>query len=163
MENINGRLNLMDDTPNMPFILSDKIPVNSNSSFREALNGNLNNNTLSNVFFSKENIDLLQNNIRKGVYDNSNGLYIIDKQDYDTLKIIMRGIYLQHSANMETNITEQVIALNNLVLDFCVPQLVKEVKAYITYKKDVSTLAEPMSRPIFSHIDKTLQEKPFFN
>ena len=51
MENVNGRLDLINNVPNMPFILHDKIPVNRNTGFREALNGNLINNTLSNLFF----------------------------------------------------------------------------------------------------------------
>tara|TARA_Y100000389_G_scaffold76339_1_gene72981 strand:- start:122 stop:610 length:489 start_codon:yes stop_codon:yes gene_type:complete len=162
MEKINGRLDLINNVPNMPFILHDKIPVDRNTGFRDALNGNLINNTLSNLFFSAENITILQNGIRKGVYDNSQGNYLIDNQDYDVLKTIMRGIYLQYSANMETNITEQITSLNKLVLDFCIPTIVKEAQSYMIYRKDVSTIPDPISRPVLTQYSKTLQEKHFF-
>ena len=162
MEKINGRLDLINNVPNMPFILHDKIPVDRNTGFRDALNGNLINNTLSNLFFSAENITILQNGIRKGVYDNSQGNYLIDNQDYDVLKTIMRGIYLQYSANMETNITEQITSLNKLVLDFCIPKIVKEAQSYMIYRKDVSTIPDPISRPVLTQYSKTLQEKHFF-
>ena len=163
MEKINGRLDLINNNiPNMPFFLHDKIPVNRNTSFRDALNGNIINNTLSNLFFSAENITILQNGIRKGVYEQSNSKFLIDNQDYDVLKTIMRGIYLQYSANMETNITEQIISLNKLVLDFCIPKIVKEAQSYMIYRKDVSTIPDPISRPVLTQYSKTLQEKHFF-
>ena len=163
MEKINGRLDLINNNiPNTPFFLQDKIPVNRNTAFRDALNGNLINNTLSNLFFSAENITILQNGIRKGVYDKSNGKYLIDNQDYDVLKTVMRGIYLQYSANMETNITEQIVSLNKLVLDFCIPKIVKEAQSYMIYRKDVSTIHDPISRPVLTQYSKTLQEKHFF-
>ena len=162
MENVNGRLDLINNVPNMPFLLHDKIPINKNTGFREALNGNLISNTLSNLFFSSENITILQNGIRKGVYDKSQGKYLIDNQDYDVLKTIMRGIYLQYSANMETHITEQITSLNKLVLDFCIPKIVKEAQSYMIYRKDVSTIPDPISRPVLTQYSKTLQEKHFF-
>ena len=163
MEKVNGRLDLINNNiPNTPFFLQDKIPVNRNTAFRDALNGNLINNTLSNLFFSAENITILQNGIRKGVYDKSNGKYLIDNQDYDVLKTVMRGIYLQYSANMETNITEQIVSLNKLVLDFCIPKIVKEAQSYMIYRKDVSTIHDPISRPVLTQYSKTLQEKHFF-
>ena len=68
-------------------------------------------------FFSAENIQIIQNSIKAGVYHSSNGQHVIGNQDEDTLKIIMRSIFLQLSANLQTNIMEQVNELNKLVLD----------------------------------------------
>ena len=52
---------------------------------------------LSDTFFSSQNIQLLQNSIRAGVYNMSNGKFTIGPQDCDTLKIIMRSIFLQYA------------------------------------------------------------------
>ena len=55
----------------------------------------------------------------------------------------MRSIFLQHSANMQTHITEQISALNQLVLDYLVPNAYSVI-SYVNYKRDVSSLAVPM-------------------
>ena len=64
------------------------------------LTGNLEDNMLSKVFFSKGNIDYFTKKILQGVYNNSNGRFQIGYQDEDTLKIIMRSVYLQNAANL---------------------------------------------------------------
>ena len=63
---------------------------------------------LGTVYFSSENIEILQNAIRAQVYEKSNKKYIIDKQDSDQLKIIMRAIYLQKALHHNDNIKEQI-------------------------------------------------------
>ena len=117
---------------------------------------------LSTVFFSGENIELLQNAIRAEIYKKSNKKHIIDKQNYDQLKIVMRAIYLQYALNQETHIKEQVDGLNNLVLDYCVPQVYNELMSYLKYKRDISTLSVPMQNPIHLSVDKTVELKHFF-
>lgn len=159
----NGRVNILNNTPNSVFNLYDKIPVEQNiTSYRNALTGNLEDNMLSKVFFSKGNIILLQRKIIKEVYNNSKGRFQIGYQDEDTLKIIMRSMYLQHAANNPENITAQVEALNQLVADYCVPQICSEAQAYINYKNDVSNLAVPMQRPVSTYSNNILELKKFF-
>ena len=159
----NGRVNILDNAPNSVFNLYDKIPVEQNiTSYRKALTGNLEDNMLSKVFFSKGNIIILQKKIMKGVYDNSNGRFRIGYQDEDTLKIIMRSTYLQNAANNPNNITEQVEALNQIVADYCVPQICSEAQAYINYKNDVSNLAVPIQRPVSTYNNNILKLKNFF-
>ena len=159
----NGRVNILDNAPNSVFNLYDKIPVEQNiTSYRNALTGNLEDNMLSKVFFSKGNIIILQKKIMKGVYDNSNGRFRIGYQDEDTLKIIMRSIFLQNAANNPNNITAQVEALNQIVADYCVPQICSEAQAYINYKNDVSNLAVPIQRPLSTYSNNTFELKKFF-
>ena len=159
----NGRVNILDNAPNNVFNLYDKIPVEQNiTSYRNALTGNLEDNMLSKVYFSKGNIIILQNKIMQGVYKNSNGRFEIGYQDEDTLKIIMRSIYLQNAANNPQNITGQVEALNQIVADYCVPQICSEAQAYINYKNDVSNLAVPIKRPVSTYSNNNLEFKKFF-
>ena len=49
--------------------------------------GNWENNMLSYAFFSKENIQILQNGIRAGVYNKSGGTYLISAQNQDTVRL----------------------------------------------------------------------------
>lgn len=163
MDYQNGRVNILNNNPNSVFNLYDKIPVEQNiTSYRNALTGNLEDNLLSKVFFSKGNIVIIQRNIIQGVYNNSNGRYQIGYQDEDTIKIIMRSIYLQHSANNNINITAQVEALNKIVCNYCIPQICSEAQGYINYKNDVSNLAVPIRRPVSTYSNNVLELKKFF-
>lgn len=157
----NGRVDIVAPDTNALFALYDKMPVKVDA-FQNALHGNIYNTNLSDAFFCKENIQNLQNQIRHGVYKASNEQYIIGEQDNDTLKIIMRSIFLQNSLNLKCNIKGQIQTLNQLVLNYCVPQIYGELKGYIKFKEDVSTLAVPMARPVGTKQDKTLVAKPWF-
>ena len=159
----NGRVDILDSNTKMPFSLQDKIPLNDCTSFRDAMIGNWEDSILSKTFFSAENIHILQNGIRAGVHKKSRGQYVIGPQNCDTLKIIMRSIYLQSASNLPTHITEQIQALNQLVLDYTIPQVYGEAEGYIQYKKDVSTMYIPLPHPIYANYDdKTLELKKWF-
>ncbi len=158
----NGRVDILG--PIGPqFSLSDKIPLKHCVSYRDALSGQWTDTLLSCTFFSKENIQILQNAIKKGVYMRSNEQYIIAPQDCDELKIIMRSIYLEYANNLPCDIKNQIIELNKRVTDFCVDQIYKAAIGYIKYKYDASTLAVPISTPInTSPKTNTLELQRFF-
>ena len=105
---------------------------------------------LSKLFFSGENISTIQNGIRAAIYQKSNGVFLIANQDEDTLKIIMRSIFLQNAVNQPDNIKEQVEQLNKIVWDYCNPQVYGEIQGYKQYIKDASEMYTPMARPILS-------------
>jgi hypothetical protein len=145
------------------FQLYDQPPlVNKSTAYRHAMNGNWETTKLSNAFFSGENIQIIQNAIKAGVYHSSKSQYIIGNQDEDTLKIIMRSTFLQFSNNNPINITRQIVSLNNLVIQYAIPQILSEAEGYIKYKKDVSTLAVPHARPKSTYHSNTLYFKGFF-
>jgi len=154
--NNNGRIDLInlnennnfEDMQNSCFTHSDRIPAKETLSYREALTGNLLNSKLSDLYFSKENIKLLQNGLRAGVYNKSKGAYLIDEQSEDELKIIMRSTFLQYSNNDLDNIKEQITELNDLILEYAVNQVYNEAQSYIQYKIDASTLIVPMASPV---------------
>jgi len=158
----NGRVDILNYNPHDRFNLHDKIPLGNTTSYREALTGNWQNNLVSNTFFDAGNVKILQNGLKAGVYQLSNGRFMIGDQDEDTLKIIMRSTYLQHSVNLPDNITNQVVALNKIVLDYCVPQIYGEAQGYVKYKNDVSTLVVPISRPTSTYSNNLLELKPWF-
>lgn len=159
----NGRIDIMQPNTGKLFSMYDKINVEDNSNFRDALTGNWIDTSLSLAFFSAKNIQILQNGIRAGVYKMSKGLYNIGNQSMDNLKIIMRSIYLQSATNQSNDLTAQIIALNNLVLDYSVKRVYNEAVAYMNYRRDASQMYTPMSLPVQSDVnDKTLEMKPWF-
>ena len=157
----NGRVNL--NVPNIQdkFNMFDKIPVDSRS-YHDALTGNSYNTQLSDLYFSKENVQIIQNAIRAGVYKRSNGKHIISNQNLDTIHIIMRSIFLQNSKNLPNNITEQIKELNELVIEEIVPKLLGEIEGYLIYRKDISEIPEPLQKPKSDNIAKHLEFKKFF-
>ena len=146
------------------FTLSDKIPIDHTVSFRDALTEDVysRKNTLYDLFFSEQNIVFLQNNIINGVKQMSNNNYIINNQSKDQLKIIMNSIYVQHSRNVNGNIDQIINVLNNLVLQYSVPQIFNEIESNMKYKRDINNLIMPMSNPILLKNDKKLKQNIWF-
>ena len=161
--NSNGRVDIKSPSTQNLFNLYDKIPAHQCTTFRNPLEGLWEDSSLSNAYFSRENLEIVQNAIRKGIYDKTNGQYVIDNQDCDSLKTIMRGVYLEHSANQPNNITQQIVELNKMVINFCVQQIYSELRAYVKYLHDASTLVVPIAHTTMSTLaDKQLELKPWF-
>lgn len=93
----------------------------------------------------------------------SNNTYVVGPQDDDSLKTIMRSIFLQNSVNLPNDIKGQISQLNELVLGYAIQQVYGEAQGYIKYKEDISTLPNPIARPVMSKQNtKQLELKPWF-
>ena len=159
----NGRVDIKSPNTSTLFQMYDKIPANQCVTFRNATEGLWTSNSLSDAFFSQQNIQIIQNGIRAGVYHRSNGQYVIGPQDCDSLKIVMRSVYLQYSANQPNNITQQIAQLNKIVLEYCIQQVYSEAQGYMKYINDASTLVVPISHPVMANDnDRQLELKPWF-
>lgn len=158
----NGRVNIMGVNNADRFLLYERVAPKTTTNYENALVGNFQSNRVSKQFFSGRNIDLLQEKMREGVLNKSNGRFIIGRQDDDTLKTIMRAMYLQFSKNLDSNISLQVKELNDRVLGYAIPQIYSEATSYLKYKRDVSNLATPIDLPVSSYHSNSLQLKPFF-
>ena len=161
----NGRVNIVEpENPDIVFKMQERLAVkNKSSEYRDALAGIWEDNVLSKVYFSAENVQILQNGLRAGVYEMSNKEFIIGAQNVDTLKIVMRSIYLQFAEHREEDIKGQVERLNRLVLNYRIPTVFSEAVGYQKYRIDQSTLVVPLSLP--QHHDrqyKQLQLKRWF-
>jgi hypothetical protein len=120
----------------------DKIPANQCVTFRNPTEGLWTDTYLSKAFFSQQNIQILQNGIRAGVYQKSNGQYTIAPQDCDSLKIVMRSVYLQNAA---------------------IQQVYSEAQGYLKYIDDASTLVVPIAHPVMAdNSDRELEFKTWF-
>lgn len=160
----NGRVNILGPNIDQRFSMSDRIPINSTKySFRDAMSGNWYDTQLSNAFFSKQNIQIIQNGIRAGVFNRSNRQYVIGEQNMDEMQIIMRGMFLQYSKNQAMDIPGQIKVLNKIVLDYAINQVYGEADGYMKYKRDASTLVVPLPIPVLTNMhDKQLELKKWF-
>ena len=162
----NGRVNIIENPdPDAVFKMHERIALkNKASNYSSALAGNdWEDNLLARVFFCAENIKILQNGLRAGVYAMSQQKIVIPPQNQDQLKIVMRSTYLQYAEHLQDNITGQVERLKKIVWDFVVPTVYNEAVGYLKYMQDQSSLVMPMDRPL--HIDreyKQLELKPWF-
>lgn len=157
----NGRVNILYDENYNVYDLfknNDRAQLNFQN---EAIKGSHQKNDINFIFFSRRNIDLLQEGIRYSIYVKSCKKYTIDRQSDEELKIIMRSIYLEHANPSPKDIFEEVRRLNTFVIDFCVPRILQEIHMYIFYKNDVNKLPIPLARGEFvsSKGTKTLIQK----
>jgi hypothetical protein len=102
---------------------------------------------LSEVYFSKENMALLQAAIRYEVNQRTDK--VIDKQSPNELSVVMRSIYLQNGNPMvsSNSIKKEVVKLNSMVIDYCSEQISTQVLQHQGYIKKLTTLPVPIERP----------------
>jgi hypothetical protein len=158
----NGRIDILNppDISNL-FAMYDKIPANQCTSLRNATIGQWDETQLSRAFFSEQNIQIIQDGIRAGVYKKSNGQYTVGPQDCEAIKIIMRSTFLSYATNLPQDIPQQIAELNAKVLDYCVENVFAEAQSYMKYLQDVSTLPVPISAPVMaSQRDKNTYKMP---
>lgn len=102
---------------------------------------------LSKLFFSENNIDLIQLELKKKVYEKTEKKYLIDRQSDTELLIVMRSIFLQNSKNLDYDLKNQIIHLNNLVLNYCVDNVISGILAHVGYIKDIEKPYTLMEHP----------------
>jgi hypothetical protein len=170
MQRYNGRVNIISQPdPNVTFKMQERISLkNKPTSYYTALSGNeWEDNLLARTFFSAENVQILQNGLRAGVYNMSKTAgneIIVPPQNVEQLSVIMRSIYFQYTENLSTDIRGQISRLNNIVLADIVPRVYGEAMGYLKYLQDQSSLVVPLEKPL--HHDrnyKQLELKPWFH
>ncbi len=145
----NGRVDLMEQ-PNHDawFQIAERVAIkNKATEYRGAIAGEWEDNLLSQVFFSAGNMQIIQNGIRAGVYKMSKGQFTVLPQNPETLKIVMRSVYIQYAQHYQSNVTKQVEELNAIVLNYAVQNVYNESVSYMKYCEDVSALNVPMEMP----------------
>jgi len=143
----NGRVTLNNENIKDMKMFDNENKTNNNFQV-EALYGIQETSTLNQLFFSKKNMDIIQNMIRYTVYEKSEKKFIIDRQSDVELEIVMRSIYLQHSPNLPNKIKEQIQYLNKLVSDWCSEQIIPEVSQYFGYMKEIEYMPVPIDLPL---------------
>jgi hypothetical protein len=164
----NGRVNLNSEPSasgaTVPDSAGFSYPTKTEVNFSgDMLRGNWDHTPLSDAFFTRKNVQILQNDIRREVYRMSGPKqYVIDDQDVDELKMIMRAMYLQYSKNNSFNIEGQIKELNDLIVKWSAPRILSEIQQYNYYLNDISHLPVPLPQPMHmsSAGTKSLPFKP---
>ena len=115
MNFLNGRVNALTPVNNYNFIATAEIPTESTANI---ISRNMNCTDVSSIFFSDNNVNLLQTGIYNKILNISAGKYNIGRQSDTDLKIIMRSIYCQYGKNAPNNNKEQVLELNTRVIEW---------------------------------------------
>lgn len=111
-------------------------------------------NLFSSIFFSKENVENVQNLIRYSVFKLTKDT--IDLQSENELLIVMRSVFLSYP-NFPSEFKEgmkkeqiellkleykkEINRLNEIVVNETVPDIVSQIKQYKDYLKDSSTVS----------------------
>jgi hypothetical protein len=144
----NGRIVLHEPDPKIRFAMMERVAArNKSTEFREALTGTLEENDFSKAYFSAENVQIIQNGIRAGVYERSGNKFTVAPQNIDQLKIIMRSYFLKFADIGTTRIREEIASLNARVLNYCVNEVYSAALSYRKYIDDISTLPVPLDKP----------------
>lgn len=120
---------------------------------------------MSDIFLSQKNMNLIQIKIINIIKNKYN--YKISKQSSKELFIVMRSVYLNNAVNNYKNkeeIKEELKKLNNLTLQYCVDNIIKNIKSHEAYLKKINNELEPINLPTNNNIkgSKQLELKPFF-
>ena len=142
MNFLNGRV----DATNKSTLNIDRARVKASEHQINVISRNLDCTEVSKVFFSIDNIDLLQRGIRNKILNDTDGQINISRQSDDELKIIMRSMYFQYGKNSLNNIKEQILDLNTRVIEWSVPEIISNVKQSQKYLQDISTMPVPLER-----------------
>jgi hypothetical protein len=144
-----GRIDISKCSPSVPFNLQQELGVNSNSGFECSIKYIHEASELSDAFFSRVNIELLHEriisevNIASGTND-----YKIARQSEEGLEIVMRAMYLQNGKNLPVQIGKQVRCLNKIVIEYCVKNIIVNIKSYIGYIRDIQAAPSIQPSPI---------------
>ena len=138
--------------------LHQDLGVNKNNGFECSIKYIHEASELSNVYFSRKNIDIIHKTIKSEVLKASGTQnYKIANQSEEALEAVMRAMYLQNSKNVPVQIGRQVKCLNKLVIEYCVNNIMININSYIGYIRDLNATPSVYVNPVCasSKSDKT--------
>ena len=103
---------------------------------------------LEDIFFSNENIDIINKHLILSVFKKSNGKFKISTQSNEKLIIVMRYIFLEYAKHLPFNIDKQIAELNCRVVGDILPNIFTNVRQKIDYLRDIDCPREQVPLPI---------------
>ncbi len=107
---------------------------------REAIKGIIEPSKLTDLFFSRENLKIIQNMVRRDIYDRSDKKYVIDYQPETEVLIVMRSVFLTYGKNRPDNITKQIDELNQITYRKIVEKIYPNLVSYMIYLRDINEM-----------------------
>lgn len=109
----------------------------------------LENTPVSLLYFSNENMNRIQKQIKREIFRLSNGSFRMEvDQDSADLLLAMRYIFIEYSKNLPTHIVKQVKILNRQLLDYIIPDIMTNIKQHYMYLKEISQPIRPLDQPL---------------
>lgn len=100
------------------------------------------------IFFSAQNIGLLQQMIKDELFKQTRGKFIlVVDQDEKSLREVMNNVIKNENIILD-NLVVQNKKLNQKVLEFVMPNIITSIKQYDGYIKKINSPLQPMNRPI---------------
>lgn len=107
------------------------------------------NDEVSLMYFSEENVRRIQKHIRNEVYRQSNGKFNLDvDQDELDLLLIMRTVFFENAKHIPTHVVRQVKELNKKTLEYLIPDVMTNIRQNLGYIRDITTPIKPLERPL---------------
>ena len=111
---------------------------------------------LSQIFYSNENIELINRQLVLVVFKKTGGQIKINFQSKDDLQVVMRWVYINFARNLPFKIKEQIKDLNVKVIKEVLPKVLTEANQYLDYIRDINKPVEPLPPPVNVSKDRTL-------
>jgi hypothetical protein len=104
---------------------------------------------LEKVFFSPENVEILQNKIIDYVYEKSSKKILIGYQDSNDLHVIMKYIFNNHGRNTicESKVKQYIAYLNDKLINYVGIKVFTNAKQHIDYIKEISKPRKILALP----------------
>jgi hypothetical protein len=145
---------------NTQFILQNDEQWKNHAKFtkRRLLNQSMEqDNILEDVFFSKENIVIINKQCILAVFKKSNGAYLIGPQKTRDMTILMRWVYSEYGKYLPDKIAVQIRELNQKVVDTAIGDFMTNIEQKIGYLRDISRPLQPPPLAISTRsTDRTL-------
>ena len=141
---INGRINVSGNQDGLAYKNNNE-KQNLCNYATEAISHTTNRTPLSDLFFSQQNMDIVQLGMRNMILNKTNGAYNIGKQNETELKIIMRAMFIQHAKyRTDIPVNVQIQEINRQVLNFAVPRIISSLNMKRKYLQDIQQLPMPL-------------------
>lgn len=102
---------------------------------------------LEKVFFSDENVQLIQRQIIMDVYKRSNKKYLIKEQNREDINIVMKYIFNDYAQHLPFKIKEQVTELNNKISNMLSKEIIENLESHQKYIRDSTSQPTLIDRP----------------
>lgn len=98
-----------------------------------------NQTNLEKIFFSDENIAVINKGIIYNIFTKTKGQYKIAEQSTRNLTIVMRYVFINEARYLPFDIPKQIRELNCRVIDNVVPKIITEITQRTEYLRFIST------------------------
>jgi|UniRef100_A0A6C0EE42 hypothetical protein len=105
------------------------------------------------IFFSEENMELINKQLILAVFKYSNKQFLIPKQSHDSLIIIMRYVFIEYARHLPYDIMNQIKELNCKVINEIFPNIITNITQKIDYLQELDCPRKLLDLP--KNVNKT--------